>query len=232
MNERDRNLRVFLQSQSGLFETMRPKQVRVDMPGEYTGNSIMVGLHTVSHGSPLVVRKQSHQRTRYYDPSHDGQRSIVSNTPPKQVEQAPVVIVEEEETNLQGFQMKKKTDVMNPFADIGIIYEDENVLAEAEEAEVVVTSNADLNASNLVDPETLYAEMLDRTTKTFGISREELAAFNLTSAQVKALFVEVTGERSTQIPVGKQKRRIRDKASQSFSDYTRVINAIKKVRDK
>lgn len=232
MNARDRHLRVFLQSQAGLFETMRPKQVMVDMPGEFSGNAVMMGMHTISHGSPLIVRKQSHQKVRYYDPSHDGQRSILSNAPIVQPQAQPEIVVEEEELNLQGFKMKEKTNVMNPFADIGIIYEDENVIAEAEEPDAVVTSNADLNASNVVDPETLYAELLDRNAKSFGISREELAAFNLTSAQVKALFIDVIGSNPSTIPSGKQKRRIRDFASKSFSDYTRVINAIKKVRAK
>lgn len=231
MNARDRNLRIFLQSQAGLFETMRPKKVQVDMPGEFSGNAVMMGMHTVTHGSPLIVRKESHQRVRYYDPAHDGQRSIVSKAPVVQ-EVVPEIVVEEEEVNLQGFQMKEKTNVMNPFADIGIVYEDENVIAEAEEPDTTTPSNAELNASNVVDPETLYAELLDRNVKSFGISREELAAFNLTAAQVKALFVDVIGSNPNVVPIGKQKRRIRDVASKSFSDYTRVINAIKKVREK
>lgn len=231
MNARDRNLRIFLQSQAGLFETMRPKKVQVDMPGEFSGNAVMMGMHTVTHGSPLIVRKESHQRVRYYDPAHDGQRSIISKTPIVQ-EVVPEIVVEEEEVNLQGFQMKEKTNVMNPFADIGIVYEDENVIAEAEEPDTTTPSNAELNASNVVDPETLYAELLDRNVKSFGISREELAAFNLTAAQVKALFVDVIGSNPNVVPIGKQKRRIRDVASKSFSDYTRVINAIKKVREK
>jgi hypothetical protein len=230
----ERKLRIVQQGQSGLFAAMRPKAVRMDIPGEFTGNAKMYGVHTISHGSPIAIRKQSHQVTRYYDPAHDGQRSVVTNTP-IQAPQAPVIIQEEEELNLQGFQMKEKMDVMNPFADIGIVYEDENVTAESEGEEGVKPqqgTEATDEAPSLLDPNKVYEDLLGRTSKNFGITREELASFGLTTNQVKNLFIEVTGKSANNVAAGKQKRRVRDVAAMSFSDYTRVINALTKVLNK
>jgi len=224
-------MRLFLQNQAGMSELNKQGvRVRVEIPGDHTGNGILMGQNTIARSSTLILKPQSHQRVRYYDPSHAGQRTILSTAPKE--EQAPQileVIATEEELNLQGFGTKEKMSAMNPFADIGIIYENEDVIAGDEDPDDTTPSNSDLNAPSLVDPDVVYAELLEKGVKNYGISKMELGAFSLTLKQVKALYVDVTGKQPTNITSGKMKRRIRDLASQSYSDYTRVISAIEKV---
>lgn len=225
----DRNLRLFLQSQAGLNEISNKIPVRVQIPGEYVGTAILMGQHTISRSSSLIIRNQSHQPVRYYDPSHDGQRSILSPVRKEVVTEIAPAEVVEEELNLQGFQTRQKAEVLSVFADIGMIVEDDNVASEDEEPDTVQASNSELNSSNVIDPETMYAELVDKDSKNFGISRLELAAFNLTQKQVKALYTDVTGKNAGTTSTGKLKSRIRAQASNSYSDYTRVMMALKKV---
>lgn len=226
----DRNLRLFLQSQAGINEVSGIAKARVDLPGEYTGNAIVMGQHTLARSSVLIVKKQSHQAVRYYDPAHHGQKTIMGTVQVAQDELPIAREVVEEENNLQGFTLRERADVMNVFADIGIVVEDDNILAEDEETDPADSaSNQELNGSNVIDPAALYAELADKTTKNFGISKQELASFNLTARQVKALYTEVTGKQPGTTSAGKLKRRIRDAASESYSNYTRVMMALKKV---
>lgn len=226
----NRNLRLFLQSQAGLSEVSGRVQGRLDLPGEHVSKSIVFGNHTISRGSTLIVKKHSHQQIRYYDPSRDGQAVITGNQKPQEEVQQETVQVIEEDFNLQGFQMKEKVDVTNPFADIGIVYEDEDAVAADEEVETQEPTNAELNASNVVDPALVYEELSAKGAKNFGISREELASFQFKVKQLKALYTDVTGKSSMNVPVVKMKRRIRDVASQSYADFSRVMKAIEKAR--
>ena len=226
----NRNLRLFLQSQAGLSEVSGRVAGRVDLPGEHVSRSIVFGNHTISRGSTLIVKKQSNHQIRYYDPSRDGQAIITGNQKPTEEIKQETVEVIEEDFNLQGFQLKEKVDVTNPFADIGIVYEDEDAVAADEETESVEATNAELNASNVVDPALVYEELSAKGAKNFGISREELASFQFKVKQLKSLYTDVTGKTPMNVPVGKMKRRIRDVAAQSYADFTRVMKAIEKAR--
>lgn len=220
---------MFLQSQAGLNEISNKIPVRVQIPGEHVGTAVLFGQHTIARSSSLVIRNQSHQPVRYYDPSHDGQRSVVSPIRKEVVPEIAAAEPIEEELNLQGFQTRQKAEVLSVFADIGMIVEDDNIASEDEEPDAVQVSNSEHNASNVIDPETVYAELADKNSKNFGISRLELAAFNLTQRQVKALYTDVTGKNPGTTSTGKLKSRIRAQASNSYSDYTRVMMALKKV---
>lgn len=222
------NMRLFLQSQSGAIELTPRSRVRAELPGEYHGNAIIAGQHQVARGGSLIVKPVSHAKQTYYDPSVHG------TWHPKGEEKAPVVetvqVVEvEEELNLQGFMAKKSVAKTNVFADIGMIEIDDDVIAEDEGGDDTGPTNAELNGPNHVAAEDLFAEMLERGPKGFGISKEELATFKLTRKQVKALYTDVTGRQTGTITIPKMKSKIRAVAGESYADYTRVMDAIKKV---
>jgi len=224
------NMRLFLQAQSGVSEVNRGVRAQVSIPGEYTGNAVILGQHQVAKGSVLLVKPVSHKPQKYYDPSVDGQcgpLGAVAVTEPLASPAAPVV--EEEELNLQGFTAKQQMSSASPFADIGIITEDDDVLAEEEDSEAYQPTNEELNAPNQTAPEDLFAELLERGAKGFGISKEELSALKLTRKQVKALYTDVTGRNPGNVTIPKMKSRIRAVAGGSYADYTRVMSAIKKV---
>jgi hypothetical protein len=226
------NLRLFLQSQSGNTEVDRGVRARVQIPGEYTGNAIVMGQHQVARNAPLIVKPASHQKRGYYDPSVHGTwhpaGNVTEQDTTQHVETAPVV---EEELNLQGFIAKQSVAGVNVFADIGLIVEDDDVLAEDEDTTGYEPTNAELNAPNVVDPSDLFAELAERGSKSFGISKEELATLKLTRKQVKSLYTDVTGKNPGNVTIPKMKSRIRGVASDSYADYTRVMNAIKKVME-
>lgn len=234
MSDNNRNLRLFLQTQAGLNELSGRASGRAEIPGEHVSNSIVFGNHTVSRASTLLVKKQSHQRVSFYDPSRDGQAVVTQQQLEEQkkiAESQAVVELVEEEFNLQGFQVRDKVDVTNPFADIGIVFEDEDAVAEDEDMEVqVAASNQELNSSNVVDPAQVYEELSSKGAKNFGISKEELASFQFKLRQLKSLYTDVTGKSSMNIPSGKMKRRIREVAAQNYADFTRVMKAIEKAR--
>ena len=221
------NLRLFVQSQSGMHEVERSSRARVQIPGEYTGNAVIIGQHQVARGGNLIVKPVSHQQQRYYDPSIHG-----TWHPEGRQDQAPaaeaVVAEVVEELNLQGFMAKQSVATNDIFADIGYVIEDDSIVAEDEDGEEG-PSNAELNAPNHSSVEELFGELIERGPKSFGISKEELAAFKLTRKQVKALYTEVTGRQPGSTTIPKMKARIRAGASESFADYTRVTAAIKKV---
>lgn len=224
------NMRLFLQAQSGVSEVNRGSRAQVNIPGEYTGNAVVLGQHQVAKGSVLLIKPVSHKPRKYYDPSVDGQcgpLGAVAVTAPVAVADP---VVEEEELNLQGFTAKQQMSSASPFADIGIITEDDDVLAEDEDAsEAYQPTNEELNAPNQTAPEDLFAELLERGAKGFGISKEELSALKLTRKQVKALYTDVTGRNPGNVTIPKMKSRVRAVAGGSYADYTRVMSAIKKV---
>lgn len=234
MSNNDRNMRLFLQTQAGQREINGAVNAQVQIPGEYVSRSVVFGNHTIARDSVLVVKSQSNKPYRYYDPSHDGHPLIAS----KNDEQVPVVdenVIQKaeavEEENLQGFAVREQIGNVNPFADIGIIYEDENQLADEEDDQTPHDkSNAELNASNVVDPSQVYEDLSAKGPKNFGISKEELASLRLTVGKIKALYQEVVGKApQSAMGTAKMKKRVRDVASQSYADYTRVMTAIKKI---
>lgn len=223
------NLRLFVQSQTGTHEVDRGVRARVQIPGEYTGNAVIMGQHQVARGGTLIVKPVSHQKQRYYDPSIHGTWHPAGNKDAAPVEEAVVAEVVEE-LNLQGFMAKQSVATNDIFADIGYVIEDDSVIAEEEEDVAGDSpSNAELNAPNHASVEDLFGELIERGPKSFGISKEELAAFKLTRKQVKALYSEVTGRQPGATTIPKMKARIRAVAGESFADYTRVTTAIKKV---
>lgn len=226
------NLRLFLQSQSGNTEVDRGVRARVQIPGEYTGNAVIMGQHQVARNAALLIKPVSHLNRGYYDPSVHGSwhpaGNVAEPVDTSSIELAPVV---EEELNLQGFIAKQSVAGVNVFADIGLIIEDDDVLAEDEDTADYEPTNAELNAPNVVAPEDLFAELADRGSKSFGISKDELATLKLTRKQVKSLYTDVTGKQPGNVTIPKMKARIRGVASDSYADYTRVMNAIKKVME-
>jgi hypothetical protein len=229
-NPNNQNMRLFLQSQSGSQEVQRGVRARVDIPGEYTGNAVILGQHQVARGGSLIVKPVSHQRRTYYDPSLHGTWHPKGNEPAV-VETSQAVEVVEEDLNLQGFMARTSVAKTNVFADIGIIEVDDDVIAEDEAPDDNETSNAEFNAPNQSSPEDLFAELLERGPKSFGISKDELAAFKLTRKQVKSLYTDVTGRQPGNVTIPKMKSRIRGVAGESYADYTRVMDAIKKVME-
>jgi hypothetical protein len=233
----ERNLRLFLQSEAGADannEVMGQPTARklAEVPGEIVHRAIVFGHHTIARSSTLLVQRASHTPFTYYDPSQHGQ---ASNGPGRGIGAVapvpePVIHVIEEEQNLQGFQHRAKADVSDPFADIGIIYADEDVIADEEDADPDnQLSIADANAFNAISPEQTFLELSEKGAKNFGISKQELASFQLTLKQLKALYVDVTGKSPVNVVSGKMKRRVRDVANQSYSDFTRVTAAVQKI---
>lgn len=224
------NMRVFLRAQANVSEVGRGTRAQVNLPGEYSGNAIVLGQHQVAKGSVMIIKPVSHREHKYYDPSVDGQCGpLGAVTVEAPVVAAAPVVVEEEELNLQGFTAKKQMTTASPFADIGIITEDDDVLAEDEDTDAYQPTNEELNAPNQMAPEDLFAELLERGAKGFGISKEELSALKLTRKQVKALYTDVTGRNPGNVTIPKMKSRIRAVAGGSYADYTRVMTSIKKV---
>jgi hypothetical protein len=232
----ERNLRLFLQSEAGSTagnEILGQPSARkmAEVPGEIIHRAIVFGNHTIARSSSLLVKRASHTPFTYYDPSQHGQDN---NGPGRGAQTqasapAPVIQVIEEEQNLQGFQHRAKADVSDPFADIGIVYADEDVLAGDEEPDADnQLSVADANSFNSISPEQTFADLVDKGVKNFGISKQELASFQLTMKQLKSLYTDVTGKSPVNVVSGKMKRRIRDVANQSYSDFTRVTAAIQK----
>lgn len=224
------NMRLFLQAQSGVSEVNRSTHAQVNIPGEFSGNAVVFGQHQVAKGAVLLIKPVSHKVIKYYDPSVDGQCGPLGAVAPAEpVNTAPAEVVDDEELNLQGFTAKKQMSSASPFADIGIITEDDDVLAEDEDTETYQPTNEELNAPNQMAPEDLFAELIERGAKGFGISKEELSALKLTRKQVKALYTDVTGRNTGNVTIPKMKSRIRAVAGGSYADYTRVMTAIKKV---
>lgn len=216
------SMRLFLQSQS------TPRAVPVRAHEHLPSGGLLMSPHFVARSGDVVLKPKSNQQLRFYDPSIHGQAAFAMQVPKQVVVEDKKEVIEVEEENLNGFVVAPKITKDSPFAELGIVFED-----DSEEADEEVDADAQDNEVSGVelDGDTVYTELLGKSSKSFGISKDELAALHLTKKQVKDVFNDVIGRTTNSTSIGKMKKRIRETANASYGNYTRVMEAIKKAKE-
>jgi ribosomal 50S subunit-associated protein YjgA (DUF615 family) len=141
----------------------------------------------------------------------------------------PVEVVKPEIVT-EAFTKNSPTSA-DPWADIQITVDEDEIV----EAEVISStddkSNKDLNAMAELTPEELFAELLERDLRDFGLTEQEFNALRLSKRQLWKLNEQVIGRTANKPTVAQAIRAILEKANKDASNYARVMAAIKRVRE-
>jgi len=128
------------------------------------------------------------------------------------------------------FVQVKRGKAEDAFADLGLIDVDDDIV-ETEVDETVEVTNAEANKPNLSEPEEVFEMLATKDIHSFGITKDDFAALNLTKKQVKRLYESVTGKSPNNQEGPALKKEIRKISMQSYANYKRVIAEIDKIRN-
>jgi hypothetical protein len=180
------------------------------------GQASRSGVVRVTHAAPGPAA--------YFDPAYAVQRAPDPSLVVKPVEVVKPEIVTEAFT-------KNSPTSADPWADIQITVDEDEIV----EAEVISStedkSNAELNAMSELTPEELFAELLERDLRDFGLTEQEFNALRLSKRQLWKLNEQVIGRTANKPTVAQAIRAILEKANKDASNYARVMAAIKRVRE-
>lgn len=185
------------------------------------GQASRSGVVRVAHAAPGPAA--------YFDPAYAQQKPIDPSAIVKPVETPKAVEAEQPKIMTEAFTKSAPTSA-DPWADIQITV-DEDEIVEAEVIETVEKSNAELNASSELSPEELFAELLDRDLRNFGLTEQEFNALRLSKRQLWKLNEQVIGRTANRPTVQYAIKAIIDKANKDASNYARVMAAIKRVKE-
>jgi len=164
-------------------------------------------------------------------PGHDPQRTF--NNPNRQQLVETEEIIEAVVPSDVQFVQVKRGSAEDIYADFGLISDDDDDVIESDasdssDAEELVPS--EVNKPNFADPEDVFEMLATKDIRTFGITKEDFAALKLTKGQTRKLYESVTGKSSNKLEGQTMRKEIRKIASQSLTNYKRVLGEIKLIR--
>lgn len=174
----------------------------------------------VVHVNPTIPFMFDPAYAKNAQPAPD-QAAIDANKPiiPKEVE-APAAIVTEVFTSSTPMEA-------NPFADIQTVSFDEETPFE-----VAGPDGADALESKpeAGTPEDMLQQLQDRDLAKFGVTNMEFNALGLSKSQTWKLYEQVIGKSTNRPAIQQAAEAILKRANANASDYTRVIQAIVRIR--
>jgi hypothetical protein len=151
---------------------------------------------------------------------------IVATTAPigDGVKARPDILAEEA---IERFEQKKVTE-SNPFADLQIVVNDDDDVVAAE-----IVSEEDEEGQEIVaTPDEILEQLLERDIKFAKLSEVEFNALQLSKKQLWHLHEQVIGRTVNKPTVAQGIQNILKSANSNGANYRRVVDAIKRVRDR
>ena len=209
----------------------RPDNTFIPTEGEFAGIRMkLVGTPTrnpnvaIIHHNPMIPQ--------YFDPGHvkpvppdpDAARAAVAL---EKARETPVAKMEVKEIQTEKFTKNTPTDA-NPFADLQTIEIDEDELVQAETPDAAgefETIELDEGTGTMLDI------LLARDLKEFGVTAEEFNSIGLTKRQFWKLYEQVIGRVTNKPSSAQAVSTLLAKANANAADYSRFIQAVKRIQD-
>ena len=213
------------------FHVKRSDGTIIMREGQYAGlrAKLMGGQFSQSAYVTVV-----HQEPRIPYIFESGRANVLPPDPAKaaeQLRQNVPELVKKEETKIAAESFKSSTPTSaNPWADLQIVVDDSEEIVEAEIIETTL-SPAEANTSNETTPEDLIELLLTRDLAQATMTVEEFNALKLTKRQLWKLFEQVIGQTTQKPTVENAITKILARANANAANYSRVISAIKRVRE-
>jgi hypothetical protein len=207
----------------------RPDGTIVMTQGAYAGvRAKLLGGQSVRSGTVRVVHAEP-TPLPYFDPAYAKPQPIDANALVAVVAAPTQVEPEQPQITTEVFTKSTPTEA-NPWEDIQVtINEDEVVSAEI--ISDVPQSNGALNQPSELSPEELFDELINRDLRDFGLTEQEFNALRLSKRQLWLLNERVIGRTANKPTVPQAIRAIIEAANKDGSNYSRVMAAIKRVRE-
>lgn len=212
------------------IHTQRPDGTFVATHGPFAGlRAKMMGGQTAKNGQIRIVH---HEPTLpyYFDPAYSKAQPIEPSLIQAQIVAAVEAEKKPEQTiTTEAFTKNAPTEA-NPWADLQIeIDEDEIVTSEVISEEPL--SNAEINNSGELSTDELLDILINRDLRDFGMTNEEFNSLRLSKKQLWRLHEQIIGRSANKPTVSQAIKAVIDKANTSGSNYARVMQAIKRVRE-
>jgi hypothetical protein len=199
--------------------------------GAYAGLRAKVFGGTVVHGSQVTVVHHEPTIPVMFDAGH------AKILPPDPIaalaqQQIPALPKVEEPKAIVGESFKSSMPTStNPWADLQVTVDDDEELVVAEIIEECELTPAEANASNDLSTDELIEMLTSRDLAQATMTAEEFNALKLTKRQLWKLYEQVCGRGTNKVSVPQAIEKILKSANTNAANYTRVVAAVRRVRE-